>query len=274
LYVAVAAKAANFIVTQVSRPDGRLLHTWRHGQAKLDAYLDDYAYLVNAFVTLYEAAFNERCIDEAVRLADLMRQHFEDKQSGGFFYTADDHEQLIARNKDFHDASVPSGNGMAATALLRLGHLIGNSEYLESARGAILAGMPIMERSPTAAGQLLIALDMWLGPVEEWVIIGGRDASVNAELLAEIQRAYLPNCVIAYRADEATQGAHAPRSPADGPLSPAVVHRSPHLEPLFAGRSSADGQPALFICQNFTCRAPLVGRESILAALSRTAQPR
>src|SRR4030095_15318015 len=100
-FFSAAEKGARFLLDQVARPDGRLLHTWRHGQAKLDAYLDDYAYLVNALVTLYETNFDDHWIDEAVRLADLMVLHFEDREGGGFFFTADDHEQLIARNKDF-----------------------------------------------------------------------------------------------------------------------------------------------------------------------------
>ncbi len=255
-----AEAAARFVLKSLSRADGRLLHTWRHGQAKLDAYLDDYAYLVNALVTLYQTTFDEQWIDEAVRLADVMRQHFEDKENGGFFFTADDHEQLIARNKDFHDASVPSGNGMAATALIRLGKLTGRTEYLESARGAILAGMPVMERSPTAAGQLLIALDMWRGPMQEWVLVGGEEESVNQELLAAVRRAYVPSCILAYRGGGMPQGAHAPRSPANV--------RSPHLEALFAGRAAVGGQPTLFICQNFACQVPVVGREAIVAAIS------
>jgi uncharacterized protein YyaL (SSP411 family) len=252
-YVEAASKAARFVLRELTR-DGRLLHTWRHGKAKLDAYLDDYAYFVNALVTLYEATFDERWIDEAVRLADLMRLHFEDRESGGFFFTADDHERLIARNKDFHDASVPSGNGMAATALVRLGKLTGKIEYLESAIGAIVAGLPIIERSPTAAGQLLIALDMWLGPMQELVLVGGSDESENRAILAEIQRAYLPHCVLAYR------GATA------GP-----ANDSPQLAPLFAGRNAIDNQPTLFICQNFACQAPLVGAASIRQAIAALA---
>jgi uncharacterized protein YyaL (SSP411 family) len=258
-YLAAAERAARFLLEQVARPDGRLLHTWRHGRAKLDAYLDDYAYLVNALVTLYEATFDERWIDEAVRLADVMRQRFEDKEAGGFFYTADDHEQLIARNKDFHDASVPSGNGMAATALIRLGKLTGRSEYLESAQGAIAAGLPIMERAPTAAGQLLIALDMWLGPMQELVLVGGSDQSVNRELMKRLQRPFLPNAVIAFRPGATPQEAHAARSP--------------HLEPIFAGRTATEGQPALFVCQNFTCQAPVVGLGGIQTATAALAKP-
>ncbi|HRX79949.1 MAG TPA: thioredoxin domain-containing protein, partial [Pirellulaceae bacterium] len=116
-YLAAASAAADFILNDMRRDDGRLLHSWRNGEAKLDAYLDDYSYLINALVSLYEASFDERWIDEAVKFADLVITHFSDTASGGFFFTADDHEQLIARNKDIHDSSVPSGNAMTATAL-------------------------------------------------------------------------------------------------------------------------------------------------------------
>jgi uncharacterized protein YyaL (SSP411 family) len=252
----LAVRAADLILESISREDGRLLHTWRHGKAKGDAFLDDYAYFINALVTLYETTFEERWIDQAVRLADLMRQHFEDREQGGFFFTADDHEQLIARNKDFQDASVPSGNGMAATALLRLGKLTGNTEYLESAERTLVAGQSMMERAPAAAGQLLIALDLWLGPVQELVLLGGTDDEVNSEAQGVIQTAYLPNRVLAYR-----PGATAVES-ADSPLAP-----------LFDGRTAVDGQPTLYICENFTCQAPVVGVEAIRQAIAALAQP-
>jgi uncharacterized protein YyaL (SSP411 family) len=249
-YAIAAEKAAQFILTQISRGDGRLLHTWRHAAAKLDAYLDDYAYFINALVTLYEATFNERWINEASRLADLMLKHFQDKQRGGFFFTADDHEQLISRNKDLHDASVPSGNAMAATALIRLGRLAGRTDYLEAAGRTLAAAQPVMERMPTAVGQMLIALDMWLGSGKELVLVGGADETTNQRLLAAMQRAYLPNCVVAFR--PAVDGAQ----------------RSPALESLFAGRTAVNGQPTLYVCENFSCQAPIVGAAAIEAALA------
>jgi uncharacterized protein YyaL (SSP411 family) len=116
-----------------------------------------------------------------------------------------------------------------------------------------------MERAPTAAGQLLIALDMWLGPMQEWVLIGGPNDGENGELLAAVQRAYAPNCVLAYRPRNSTQGADAPRSP---------LNSSPMLEPLFAGRTAIDNQPTLFVCESFTCQSPIVGRAAIEAWLT------
>jgi uncharacterized protein YyaL (SSP411 family) len=251
-YVIAAEKSASFVLERISRGDGRLLHTWRHGQAKLDAYLDDYAYLVNALITLYEATFNERWISEAVRLADVVLRQFEDRQSGGFFFTADDHEQLIARNKDLHDASVPSSNGMAATALLRLGRLCGKSEYLDAAGRALAAALPVMQQMPTAVGQLLIALDLWLGPASELVLVGGGDEAANQEAIAALQGAFLPRSVIAYR---------------DG--SDSAVSEAAALEALFAGRRDAGQQPRLYLCENFACQAPVEGVSNIKAAIAK-----
>ncbi|MFN0021048.1 MAG: thioredoxin domain-containing protein [Pirellulaceae bacterium] len=241
-YLSAASRAAAFILTKMSRSDGRLLHTYRHGEAKLDAYLDDYAYLVNALVTLYECSFDEKWVDEAVRLADILLARFIDKDRGGFYFTADDHEQLIARNKDLHDSSVPSGNAMAATALLRLGKLCGRNDYLTAAEGALLAGLSVMERSPTAAGQLLIALDMYLGPMPEIVVVGPNNAEM-ASTLVDLQQRFIPRCVI-------------------GRGTPGQQH-SQHLAPLFAGRTSAGEYPSVFICENFACQAPVSGLEEI-----------
>jgi uncharacterized protein YyaL (SSP411 family) len=252
-----AEQAARFILQSVSRPDGRLLHTWRHGKAKFDAYLDDYAYFVNALVTLYETTFDESWIDEAVRLAELMLKHFEDKERGGFFFTADDHEQLIARNKDLHDASVPSGNAMAATALLRLGKLCGKMDYLEAAGRTLAVARNVMERTPTGAGQMLIALDLWLGPVNELVLLGGKNESDNESIVAALHRSFLPNAVYAYRNLELQQQPDQARSPA--------------LRPLFEGRTATGGQPTLYICENFTCQSPVSGARKVAAEIEKLA---
>ncbi len=251
-YAIAAEKAADFVLAHISRSDGRLLHTWRNGHARLDGYLDDYSYFINALITLYEATFNERWIDHAVRLAALMLKHFADNDRGGFFFTADDHEQLIARNKDLHDASVPSGNAMAATALLRLGKLCGKTEYLDVAERTLAAARPVMERMPTAVGQMLIALDFYLGPSSELVLVGGADEGANQESIAALQKSFLPRAVMACR----------------NPAGPAETARSQLLNPLFTGRETRRAEPVLYICQNFTCQAPIIGVKQIQSAIA------
>ena len=119
-------------------PDGRLLRTWSAGSApKLNGYLEDYAFLLDALVTLYEATFEPRWIEAALDLAGVMVEQFWDEAEGGFFYTGRDHEQLIARTKDPHDNATPSGNAMAVTALLRLAKLTGRADLRDKAEGTL-----------------------------------------------------------------------------------------------------------------------------------------
>src|SRR5262249_33307273 len=133
-YAQTAVRAAQFILTRMRGPDGRLLRTYSAGSSpKLNAYLEDYSYLLDSLVTLYETTFDSKWIVAALEIAEIMRDQFWDEKEGGFFYTGKDHEALIARTKDPHDSSVPSGNALAVTALLRLGKLTGRRELSESA---------------------------------------------------------------------------------------------------------------------------------------------
>jgi uncharacterized protein YyaL (SSP411 family) len=249
-YIEAATAAANFILQNMVTPQGRLLHTWRLGQAKFDAYLDDYTYFINALVTLYETAFDENWLDHAVRLADTVLTRFADAVEGGFFFTADDQEQLIARNKDMHDSSVPSGNSMAAYALLRLGKLSGRSHYVEAAQRTLQAGINVMEQSPAAAGHMLMALDMYLGPTPEIAILADRTDAATIDAVRNLRKRFLPNYVLAWRGP-------------DGHGS------SPHLSAMFLDKQAQVPQPTVYICQNFTCQAPDNGLDGAIAAWDR-----
>ena len=243
-YLEAATAAAEFVCQNMCREDGRLLHTWRDGTARLDAYLDDYAALTNALVSLYEAGFDERWIDEAVRLADIMLERFYDSEGGGFFYTADDHEKLIARNKDAQDNAAPSGSSLAATALVRLGKLTGRQEYVDAARSTLEASAFLMSQHAMAAGQMLIALDLLLGPTAEIVICGGEQAD---DVLAGLRRRFIPNKVVACGRDGSSG------------------HRTAALDELLSGKTSVDEQPAVYVCEDHTCQEPAVGEEQIAA---------
>ncbi len=257
-YLIAADRAAEFILTHLRRDDGRLLHTWRAGTAKLDAYLDDYTSLANSLFTLYEATGNEEWIDEATSLMDIVLARFADPDGGGFFYTADDHERLITRSKELTDSSTPSGNALAATVLLRLGKLLGRRDYLDAAEATLAAAAPILERAPLAAGQMLLALDHYLGPSYELVLVGAYANDDAESATALLGRRYLPRCVTAFRL----------RDPNNK-----VAHRSSQLEPLFAGKQSTDGRAALYVCQDFACQTPAVGRAAIEAQLNALSAP-
>ena len=248
-YLSAASRAADFISTKMRRPDGRLLHVWR-GAAKLDAYLDDYACLANGLVSLYEAGLDERYIDEAVRLAEILLAHFADRDSGGFYFTADDNEALVARQKDWQDSSTPSGNAMAATVLLRLGKLTGRRDFSDSAVATLQAAAGLMERFPSAAGQMLAALDFHLGPTPEIVILGDDDTD-TAGALGDLRHRFIPNKVVAFRRSSVGPAATSP------------------LAPLFADKTPQIPPPTVFICENFTCQAPVTGRQAAIEEWDR-----
>jgi uncharacterized protein YyaL (SSP411 family) len=247
-YLRAAQQAADFLLTKLRRADGRLLHAYRQGQAKFDAYLDDYACLANALVSLYEADFNTRWIDEAVRLADVMTARFGDA-AGGFFFTADDHEELIARNKDVYDNATPSGTGMALTALVRLGKLTGNADYLATADKTFRTLSAYFDQAPTAVGQSLLALDMHLGPTQE-LVAAAPDVAGRDEVLTEVRRRFWPNKVVA-------------ALPGKG--------ESQHLAAVLEGKRPLDARPTLFVCENFTCRKPASGVDEIVAECEKFA---
>jgi uncharacterized protein YyaL (SSP411 family) len=226
------------------------LHTWRGGRAKVNAYLDDYAAFINGLVSLYEASFDEPWIDAAVELADQMLVHFLDRDSGGFFYTGDDAEQLITRQKDLQDSATPSGNSMAATALVRLGKLTGRHDYLEAAVGAMQSAVGLMQKYPAAAGQMLLAVDLHVGPTYEIAILGNPKEQPVQRALANLRQRYFPNCVVAMRSE--------------GPGGEA-------LDPLFQGREARSPSPTVYVCENFACQAPANGVEQVIALWEKLA---
>ncbi|HYT93319.1 MAG TPA: thioredoxin domain-containing protein [Gemmataceae bacterium] len=249
-YLEAATRAADFILEKMRTPDGRLLRTWGAGsEPKLNAYLEDYAFLLDALVDVYEATNGgTQYLEAALELAGVMYRQFWDEDEGGFFYTGRDHEELIARTKDPQDSSVPSANGMAVTALLRLAKLTARPDLEGLAVRTLLLFSKLLTASPRAAGQMLMALDFRLGPVQEFVVVGDRDVDDMWEVLRLISSRFRPNHVLAVKSQPGT---------------------SPHEEklvPLLAGKS-AEGNVTTYVCENFACQTPLVGVEAAKAAL-------
>jgi len=158
-YVQAATKAAGFLLSNM-REDGRLLHSYRQGKATVRAYLDDYAFLADGLLELYEATGDDRWLNEARDLAEVMQEHYRDQAAGGFFLTAEDGEELLFRSKDPFDSSVPSGNGAAARLLLRLGELTGEQAYVEEARRTLVAFSGLMDKTVRGAESMTLAVAM------------------------------------------------------------------------------------------------------------------
>ncbi len=246
-YTEAAAKAADFLLRELRTEGGRLLHTWRKGTAKLNAYLDDYTCLANGLISLYEATFESRFFDEAMALMDVVLTHFADQKQGGFYYTADDHEALIVRGKDFTDNAVPSGNAMAAMALVRLGKFTGRQELLDAAQATMRHAVDLMRRAPTATGQMLLANDLFLGPTYEMVLACDLSEQDGRDALIMARERFLPNKVLATaQANSETPAA---------------------LGELLRGKTMLGNSPTLYICEGFTCQAPAQGQQEIEHAL-------
>jgi uncharacterized protein len=248
-YTETAARAADFILRTMRAEDSRLRRTYAAGVgAKLNGYLEDYAFLADALVTLYEADFDVRWIEAALELAELMLVEFWDKAEGGFFYTGQSHEALISRTKEAHDSSVPSSNAMAATALLRLAKLTGRMDLLEKAEATLRLFGGLMTASPLAAGQMLLALDFWLGPVQEIAVVGARADEGTREVLRTIRGPFLPHKVVALKDPDASAA------------------RSEAVLPLLAGKE-ARGLVTTYLCRDFTCGDPLIGAAALRGVL-------
>ena len=170
-YREVAIRNAEFILSNLMR-DGRLLRTYKDGQSKLNAYLEDYAYVIEGLIALYEATFELKYFDEARELADTMIAKFWDASEGGFFFTSDDHEELITRTKDYFDNATPSGNSVAALALLKLGLLTEEQDYQRFAAMILRTMRQAMSKYPSGFGYLLSALDFYLSEPKEIAIVG------------------------------------------------------------------------------------------------------
>jgi len=171
-YLASAEKAVDFI-HQYLYTDGKLLATYREGKAHLNAYLDDYAFLIDAILILLQCRWEQKWLGMAIQLADELLDSFEDKEHGGFFFTSHDHEKLIQRSKTFMDDAIPSGNGIAASSLAKLGHLLGESRYLKASESTLRAAWSSIERYPSAHNTLLHALDEHLYPPQSTIIRHG-----------------------------------------------------------------------------------------------------
>ncbi len=196
-YLDAARRAAAFVLETLRGPDGRLLHAYKDGQARFNAYLDDYANMIDGLTRLFETTGEPRWLVAALDLVRTLLDEFADPEHGGFFYTGRSHEALIARQRDAFDNATPSGNAMAATALLRLGALTGREDLTEAGRTTLRSVQWVLEQAPRAAGQSLIALDFLLAPPREFAVIAGADPQEFRGAIEAIYARFLPHKVVA-----------------------------------------------------------------------------
>jgi uncharacterized protein YyaL (SSP411 family) len=235
-WIEAARRLGDFLLGPLSTPEGRLHRTWRDGVAKGTGYLEDYADVANGLYELHVATGELRWLEEAHRLARLAVELFADDELGGFFATPADGEQLIARKKDLDDHPAPSGNSMLAYVLLRLARIYGDDELERRAVSVLRLVYTMMARAPSGFGWALVALDFHLSPPRELAIVGPPDSAVARAALAH----WDPHAVVAF-----------------GPAADV---------PLLEGKRLVDGQPAVYVCERFACRAPVTDPAGILPA--------
>jgi uncharacterized protein YyaL (SSP411 family) len=245
-FLAAATRAARWILTHMGQPDGRLFATARGGRAQIDAGLDDYAFLVQGLIDLYESDFDARWIEAALALSGVVEREFADGERGGWYTTGASAAPLIARLKSTHDGALPSGAGVHVLNLLRLAELTGQGRLAQSAQAGILALGTLVDRHPAAFSQLLLAVDfLAAGPRE--IVIAGEVGSGTAEALLEVVRSrFLPNKVVAC--------AHA--------------RADTELLPLLDGKTAPAGEARAYVCRNWACEAPVAAPAELEAALT------
>ena len=235
-YLDIARRNAEFILTKLYG-DGRLLRSYKDGQAKFNAYLDDYASFTTALLDLYEATSEQPYLDHAVAVSQVLLDRFWDTDQGGFFFTSDDHERLISRSKSAFDGSIPSGNSLAASALLRLFSLTERQDYLDKAEQLLRLFYDAMEQNPFGFSHMLGALDFSLQRPKEIVLVGDAQAPETRQILAQINTLYLPNKTVVCLD---------PQTLADG-KGPSALD----------GKVQIDGKLTVYVCHNFTCSPPV-----------------
>jgi uncharacterized protein len=239
-YRTIAERNADFLLRELRQENGRLLRTWKQGEAKLNGYLEDYSYLIEGLLELYQATFEPRWFVAAEELAETMITHFR-APDGSFYDTSDDHETLITRPRDLQDNAMPSGNALATTVLLKLAGLSNELRYVDIAHEALAQMQPMMSQYPLGFGQWLQALAYALSGPQEIAIVGDPDSADTRALLRVVRDGYRPFQVVALGALD---------------VQPSTV-------PLLQDRGLVEGRAAAYVCRDFACQAPVTSQQAL-----------
>ena len=241
-YLEVARRSIHFVQTALCR-EGRLLRSYKDGQAKFNAYLDDYACFSAALLDVYEATFEPEYLDRAVAFTDVLLARFWDAQEGGFFFTSSDHEALISRSKSAFDGSVPSGNSVAVSVLLRLYYATEKQDYLTKAEMLLRLFYDALEQNPFGFSNMLCGLDFYLRRPQEIVLLGDPADTETKALLQNIHASFTPNKTLLC-------------------LDPSLPPQ--HGVPGFLeGKTRIDDRLTAYVCHNFSCSLPVTRWEEL-----------
>jgi uncharacterized protein YyaL (SSP411 family) len=248
-YARAASRAADFLLKNLRRPDGRLLHRYREGEAAIPGYLDDYAFLVWGLLELYQATFETRYLREAITFTNEMLTIFWDEKDGGLFFTGEDAEKVLARTKEVYDGAIPSGNSIALLNLVRLGRMTANEEFEKKAEALMRSYGGQVNRSPTAFAQFLVGVDFALGPTKEIVIAGKSDQGDTKKMLRAIHQRFLPRQVLILHPDDENK------------------ETIEELASFVKEQYSIDGKATAYVCENNACKLPTTNVEEMISQI-------
>ncbi len=246
VYARAAGKAARFILETMRTPEGGLYRRFREGQVAYPGFLDDYAFFIWGLIELYETLFDIRFLEEAVALNQRLIDLFWDQEKGGCYFTAEEGEKLIIREKDLYDGATPSANSVTALNFLRLGRMTGNTDLERKADQLFNHFSGTVAGYPLAYTQFLNALDFGFGPGQEIVVAGDPAEDTTREMISEIQRSFLPNKVLLLRSEREEEALKA-------------FQLSPFLETL----TPVNKQPTVFLCSRYACQSPITNVEEL-----------
>jgi uncharacterized protein YyaL (SSP411 family) len=248
-YASAAAGAVTFVLSKMLDPGGRLLHRYRDGEAAIPGHLDDYAFLIHGMLELYETTFEVDYLAGALSLNSQLLAHFWDDRNGGFYFTADDAEALLMRQKEVYDGAIPSGNSLAMLNLLRLGRITADAGLEEKGAAMGRAFGEDVSKMPSAYTRLLTAVDFAVGPSYEVVIAGDRGATATVEMLRAVRSKFLPNKIIVFLPP--------------GPEASAIIR----LAPFTANHTMIGGKTTAYVCRNYECSLPVTDAAGLLASI-------
>jgi uncharacterized protein YyaL (SSP411 family) len=251
-YVNAAKNAVAFILEKMRDSKGRLYHSYRDGEAAVSGFLDDYAFLIWGLIEVYQTTFEVEYLRVALSLNQQLLTHFWDDKQGGFYFTADDTEQILIRHKEAYDSAYPSGNAVAALNLLRLTRITAKPEFEAKTQQLIQTFSPLISQIPASYTSILMALDFALGPSYEVVIVGDLKYQDTENMLDALNRFFIPNKIVLFR-----------------PVTeeyPEIGRVAEFTEKL----TSLENRATAYVCRNYQCDLPTTSTEKMLKLLNAT----
>jgi hypothetical protein len=249
-YIEAAIRAADFVLARMyDSSTGTLLRRYRQGDAAISGFLDDYASFTQALLDIYEASFELKYLQLAIKLTEKQRDLFEDKEHGAFYSTAAGESELVLRIKEDYDGAEPSGNSMAVLNLLRLAEITHSEDFRKSAERALAAFAPRMMAAAMGVPQMLVALEFSLSKPKQIILAGERSASATLQLRRVVDTLFVPNKVVVL---------------IEGNESQAMLSA---YQPIIAGMEACKDRATAYVCENYTCQLPVSDPEKLAGLL-------